>query len=302
MEVERSKGAGGTIRLRWQRVGLLLVGLVLFLGARPTPSVGAQVAPDRQFLPWVVRAVPPARWVAQTSVLKYEVQAGDTLFTLALRFRRPLHQMMCALPPERDMRRPLVPGETMWIPPRNSVCHVVAAGHTLRALARAYGSTEGDILRMPQNDLSTPPYTLVPGQRVLIPVPPGLEVAPWPYGTGRFLFPVLGVISQPWRAQHRGLDVAAPQGQPVVAADTGWVRWAGWDTSGYGWLVILDHGNGYQTYYAHLDQIWVARGEVVLRGQPLGVVGSTGNSTGPHLHFEVRDYGRAINPLDVLYR
>ena len=284
------------------RIWLKIVLLAGMIGVGMTPYALAQGDPPQpvQFFPWVSYQKPPAVWSDVSAWQAYRVQEGDTLFRLALRFRRPLHQMVCALPVGRDLRRPLVAGEILWIPPKNSVCHVVSEAMPLRVLARAYGSSEGDIVQAPPNGFVHPPYRLVPGQRVLIPLPPGREAEPWPYGTGRFLFPIIGVISQFWHPDHTGLDIAAPQGQPVVAADTGRVRWAGWDTTGYGWLVIIDHGNGYRTYYAHLDQIWVARGEVVLRGQPIGVVGTTGNSTGFHLHFEVRDYGRIIDPLSVV--
>jgi murein DD-endopeptidase MepM/ murein hydrolase activator NlpD len=77
---------------------------------------------------------------------------------------------------------------------------------------------------------------------------------------------------------------------------------AGWNDQGYGNFVIIDHNIDYLTLYAHLDQIVVKEKDVVAQGQVIGTVGSTGNSTGPHLHFEIRDFGRRINPLDLLVR
>jgi murein DD-endopeptidase MepM/ murein hydrolase activator NlpD len=96
---------------------------------------------------------------------------------------------------------------------------------------------------------------------------------------------------------HPGIDIAAGMGAAIYASDTGVIVFAGWSTRGYGNLIIIDHGNGWQTAYAHLSQINVACGGAIYQGQVLGLSGSTGNSTGPHLHFEMRSdvYGR-VNP------
>jgi murein DD-endopeptidase MepM/ murein hydrolase activator NlpD len=98
------------------------------------------------------------------------------------------------------------------------------------------------------------------------------------------------------RQFHQGVDVAAPMGAPVRAAFGGMVLYAGW-FGGYGKLVVIDHGDGFSTLYGHLSAIDVAPGQQVTRGQVIGVVGSTGYSTGPHLHFEIRQRGKPINPL-----
>jgi murein DD-endopeptidase MepM/ murein hydrolase activator NlpD len=101
---------------------------------------------------------------------------------------------------------------------------------------------------------------------------------------------------------HTGLDIAAPFGAPVIAAAAGQVSLAGWTSGGYGNLIIIDHGNGRQTLYAHLSQINVQPGQWVNRGQSIGRIGSTGFSTGPHLHFEVRQDGLPRDPLTYLSR
>ena len=251
------------------------------------------------FLPFLVRAVPKTSFPIPAAE-SYTVQPGDTLFSLARRFHRPLSLMACALPASVDASAPLQPGQRLLVPPERSVCHVVEEGQTLTVLARAYGVTVEDIAALPQNELRALPFVVRPGQRVLIPLPPGVDIPAWAFGDGHFRWPVKGIVSQGWSRHHTGLDIAAEQGTPVASADTGVVAWAGWDTTGYGWLVIVDHGNGYRTYYAHLESIWVAKGERVIRGQPLGTVGSTGNSTGPHVHFEIRDYGRVVDPVTLL--
>ena len=95
---------------------------------------------------------------------------------------------------------------------------------------------------------------------------------------------------------HSGVDLAAPTGTPVSATGAGVVTFANW-SGGYGLLVAVDHGNGMQTRFGHLSRLLVSNGQKVARGQLLGLVGSTGRSTGPHLHYEMRHNGRAIDPL-----
>ncbi|MCR4962291.1 MAG: peptidoglycan DD-metalloendopeptidase family protein [Firmicutes bacterium] len=122
----------------------------------------------------------------------------------------------------------------------------------------------------------------------------GSGVVGWPYTgtiTSRF-----GWRSRGW---HSGLDIAGPVGEAIYAAESGTVTYAGW-YYGYGNLVKIDHGSGMETYYGHLSAIYVNVGDTVERGQHIAALGNTGNSTGPHVHFEVRFDGTAYNPLDYL--
>ncbi|MCB0047529.1 MAG: M23 family metallopeptidase [Caldilineaceae bacterium] len=132
---------------------------------------------------------------------------------------------------------------------------------------------------------------------LLVPVP-----ADWPYGSGSFVWPLYGWLTQDYHAGHRAIDVAARPGTLVTAADRGRVIRAGWSDQGYGNLVIIDHNIDYVTVYAHLSEVLVKEGDIVALGAPIGRVGSTGNSTGPHLHFEIRDFGRRVDPVGVLMR
>jgi len=135
---------------------------------------------------------------------------------------------------------------------------------------------------------------------------PSQVPANWPYGSGHFAWPLYGWITQGFHVDgdgiHRGLDIAARAGTLVTAADRGVVIRAGWNDGGYGNLVIIDHNIDYLTLYAHLERIDVAEGDIVAQGQAIGTVGSTGNSTGPHLHFEIRDFGYLADPLRLLGR
>jgi murein DD-endopeptidase MepM/ murein hydrolase activator NlpD len=127
---------------------------------------------------------------------------------------------------------------------------------------------------------------------------------------GTFSWPVTGTITSPfgWRSNpfggapdfHPGLDIAAPSGTTVTAAAGGTVIMAQW-YGGYGNYISIDHGGGYSTGYGHLSAIYVANGQTVTRGQAIGAVGSTGASTGPHLHFEIRINGKAVDPAPRLH-
>ena len=115
--------------------------------------------------------------------------------------------------------------------------------------------------------------------------------------------PISGIITTRFGSRgygHRGLDVAAPSGTPIKAAAGGTVTTAGWNNS-YGYMLIVSHGNGVQTVYAHCSQLIATNGQSVSQGQVIGKVGSTGNSTGPHLHFEIRVNGVLQDPQNYIY-
>ncbi len=107
-------------------------------------------------------------------------------------------------------------------------------------------------------------------------------------------------MSQNFRAGHEGVDIAAPPGSAVVAADGGVVTWAGWRNNGGGIVIEIDHGNGVITAYNHLGSAWVATGQYVGRGGPIGAMGCTGVCFGPHVQFDVRINGRLIDPSSIL--
>ena len=119
--------------------------------------------------------------------------------------------------------------------------------------------------------------------------------------------PISGTITSRFGARssirssaHTGLDISAPKGTPIKAAASGTVTFAGWKGS-YGYMLVISHGNGVQTYYAHCNQLYASVGESVSQGETVAAVGSTGNSTGPHLHLEVRINGVAYNPQNYVY-
>ncbi|HEU5325802.1 MAG TPA: peptidoglycan DD-metalloendopeptidase family protein [Candidatus Limnocylindria bacterium] len=121
---------------------------------------------------------------------------------------------------------------------------------------------------------------------------------PAPRAAGALVWPVPGgTISQYYHAGHLALDIAAPYGSTVVAAQAGVVTWSGWRNNGGGYVIQIDHGNGMQTVYNHLAGLWVSAGQYVAAGQAIAPVGMTGIATGPHVHFEVIVNGVIDNPL-----
>lgn len=132
----------------------------------------------------------------------------------------------------------------------------------------------------------------------------GTKEKPSPYGTGDFSMPASGQLSSRfgsrWGRTHKGIDVAANEGTPIYAADNGTVVYSKFNDGGYGYLIEIDHQNGYVTYYAHCSKLVVNEGDVVAKGDLIGYVGNTGRSTGAHLHFEVRKNGEPCDPLEFV--
>ena len=131
----------------------------------------------------------------------------------------------------------------------------------------------------------------------------------WVQGTGQLGWPVSGEITSPYGYRvhpiwgttiyHSGIDIGVDEGTPVHAADSGVIIWSGW-MGGYGYAVVIDHGNGLSTLYGHNSELAVDEGQSVSKGQVVAYAGSTGNSTGPHVHFEVRENGDPVDPMGYL--
>ena len=121
-----------------------------------------------------------------------------------------------------------------------------------------------------------------------------------PHGDGNFGWPAEGVLSQRFWSAHLAIDIANRTGTPVRAADDGYVTLSGRDTLAYGNQIVIDHGNGYLTRYAHLDTVLVNSGDPVTYGQQIGTMGSTGRATAPNLHFEIIEDGLPVDPVGLL--
>jgi murein DD-endopeptidase MepM/ murein hydrolase activator NlpD len=275
----------------------------------------------------------PARnsdWVTQ-----YTIQKGDSVESIAKQFGLKDGSIVWgntdALAKDANF---LQPGQTLIILPVDGAFYKWKQADNLESVAATWNTTVDAILNWPGNELNPLAPSIAPGQWLIL--PGGWKLYDWeapmirtgksstfalgagacpngydgPVGTGDWAWPT----SSAWHwlsgnnylgSAHPGIDIALYLGMPIMAADNGVVVYAGWSqnrdgTPGYGNLVIIDHLDGWHTFYGHLSQINVHCGESMYGGMILGLGGSTGNSTGPHLHFEMR-YGSAPqNPWSLL--
>jgi len=265
----------------------------------------------------------------RTSVITYTVQPGDTVFGIAQMFGLTPHTIYWANSDVlHDNPHMLWPGMVLNILPVNGVYHTVQEGETVASIAEKY-NVDPDVLYNEWNHLEEG-QPLEPGTKLVIPggtreflvwqlpkysnlrgaAAVGSGVCALPSvglrGNGWFVWPtdsrrISGwTFHDPRNPPHAGIDIGLRTGDPIYAADNGVVAYAGWNDWGYGYLIVLDHGNGFQTYYAHLSAIWVVCGQSVYQGTAIGAGGSTGRSTGPHLHFEIRYNGIPQDPLYYL--
>lgn len=269
----------------------------------PAPRPGEEsglrggVAPEQRVTPSEPMSPPPP---LPFSPATYIVQPGDSLPDIASRLALRLETLLWANPHLQGQGGAVGEGQTLLVLPTDGVLHTTVPGDTVASVAASYGVAPDALVAFPDNHLADATAALGVGQ--LLVVPGGRPPASQTGGTalGSFIWPTHGPLTQRAHGSHMALDISAAMGAPVLAADGGRVELAGWDTSGYGNLVAIDHGNGFRTLYAHLSAFTVEVGSMVERGSIIGAIGSTGNSTGPHLHFEIRLNGVHQNPQDYL--
>jgi murein DD-endopeptidase MepM/ murein hydrolase activator NlpD len=272
----------------------------------------------------------------RVDVAEYEVQAGDNLFAIADQYGlKPETVLWGNYDILQDNPQFLKPGQILNILPTDGVYYQWESGDTLSAVASFFEVETSGILEWPGNEFDIfatnhdePPieegtWLIVPeGRRALRDWgPPAItranpaaakyygsgycgQIYEGAIGFGSFIWPTVSTRISGYDYDpnvHPGLDIAGPEGNSVFAADNGVVVFSGWSEYGYGYLIVLDHGNGWQTAYAHLANTAVTCGQSVARGTFIGPVGNTGNSTGPHLHFEMRSdiYGK-VNPWNYV--
>lgn len=248
-------------------------------------------------------------------IIAYQVQDGDTVSTIASKFGVSVDTVLW----ENNLTEisPIKVGQTLNILPVTGLSHKVQKGDTVYSIAKKYDSSEQAIVDFPYNSfVNDETFELAVGQIVIVPegvkpevnqgtTSPRIRQSTPNAGTvvasGSFVWPTNGTITQRFSWYHTGIDIANRAAPPVLATDSGKVIVAGWvDNYGFGNRVVIDHGNGYRTTYAHLSRIYVVPGQTVNRGDSLGQMGSTGRSTGTHLHFEVTYNGGKVNPLSIL--
>jgi murein DD-endopeptidase MepM/ murein hydrolase activator NlpD len=264
----------------------------------------------------LVRAAVPHTIIPDRSRVElthYVVRSGDTIFGIAAQFGLAPETIMWAngrfVEDNPDLLRV---GQELIILPVDGVYHQVGSNDAVETIAAAYKVEPAAIIDYPLNELDANDPQIVPGQWLIVPggtkpyIPRTVVAYSGPIpkdastGTGIFGWPAAGQITQGYWDRHRAIDIGAWKGAPVLAADSGYVVAAGWDDSGYGRVVVIDHGNGFQTLYAHLQVYYVEVGDSVAKGEQIGEVGSTGNSSGPHLHFELRQNDVQRNPFGFL--
>ncbi|MEK7606719.1 MAG: M23 family metallopeptidase [Patescibacteria group bacterium] len=260
------------------------------------------------FLP--IELSPSEAVYARKATEEYIVQTGDTASGIARKFSISINTVLWTngLSPYSVIRA----GQKLLILPVTGVAHEIKKGDTIERIAKTYGVLPGEVLSFNGID---PTVTLEVGQRLIVPggVPyraptpvsrpptaipaPAVRPAPAPKVAGMLWPTESRRITQYFSWRHPALDIAAPKGTPIYASDDGVVIFVEQRYTGYGWQVMVDHGNGLKTRYAHASKIYVKKGQRVSKGDVLALMGSTGKSTGPHLHFEIYVSGRRVNPF-----
>jgi len=247
-------------------------------------------------------------------VIYYTVEGGDTVSTIAEKFSVSTNTILWEN--KLGPRDYIKPGDSLTILPQSGVSHQVKSGDTVEKIAKKYSVTTDDILEYNQladaSAIETDQVLIIPDGTM--PAPPAPQ--PQSYSSGFALFNVpppatdtggtkllwpttSRKISQYYKWRHLAIDIAGDYSSPVYAADDGRIEAVGWGR-GYGNRIIINHGNGIKTLYAHESKMFVKVGDSVSRGQTIGMVGCTGWCTGPHVHFEVYVNGQKVNPLNYL--
>ena len=263
--------------------------------------------------------------------ITYTVELGDAVFSIAKSFKLEPETILWANYDQlKDSPDALSPGMQLRVPPVDGVYYEWTEGDTLESVAAKFDADVGSIVNFAGNQLDLSHPEVKAGQWVMVPdghrefqqwvipvIPRGQAgVAKSIYGpgacdggytggamgTGFFVWPTVNhtLSGNDYWSGHLGIDIGAGIGDGVYAADSGVIVFSGWSSQGYGYMIMIDHGNGYQTLYAHLSAVSAYCGQDVYQGGYIGATGSTGNSTGSHLHFEVRYLGGFVSPWYVL--
>jgi len=271
-------------------------------------------------------------------MVKYVVEDGDTVFGIAEKFGlKPETILWGNYGVLLDDPHSLKPGQELNILPQDGVYWQWLAANKggLTAFAKYFGVKADDILNSPANhldptvvgDINSPnipdgTWLVIPGgKRELLSwsAPLGVtrqnpasarvmgagacgSISGGAVGYGTFIWPSVNhtLSGFDYSDIHRAIDISGNLGEAVWATDAGVIVYAGWNDYGYGNMIMIDHGNGFQSLYAHLSSIKVACGQSVGQGDMIGAIGSTGHSSGPHLHFEIRSLSSFVNPHDML--
>lgn len=253
---------------------------------------------------------------ARKETITYKIKTGDSVSTIASEFGISVNTILW----ENNLNSYSLirAGQTLKILPITGITHKIIKGENLSKISKQYGISESKIMIANKitnkNKLSVNQKLIIPnGQKIKYATTSksrysGISaikdlVKPnraSPVASNKMNWPTQGHrITQYYSWRHHGLDIANKTGTPLYAADTGTIEYAGW-SSGYGNNIVINHGGGKKTRYAHLSKFYVKKGNQVKKGESIGGMGSTGWSTGSHLHFEVIINGRKYNPLNYI--
>lgn len=251
----------------------------------------------------------------RTSVREYVIQSGDNIGSIAKQFNLSLTTLLWA---NKLTSTSLIrPGQKLTIPPTDGVLHAIVRGDTIAKIAQKYRAdankikafnnlesdsalTVGDAIMVPGGQIIyTPPKSVYTPPKAVATSP---NIGPAVSSSGKMIWPSsCHYITQYYRGWiHTGVDIACDFGTTIYAADDGRVEKVVYAKNDYGYHIIIDHGSGKKTLYGHMSRIIVEPGQSIAKGEIIGFEGSTGRSTGPHLHFEVRLNGTRVNPLNYV--
>ena len=317
---------------RFVFAGLLFAYLI---ACAPSPISAPSALPTAQVLQPTSDAPAPATVAPSPLPLPdlqtYLVQLGDTLSSIAASYGLQPETVLWANYDQLfDNPDFLFPGMELLILPVDGVYHQVGGTDTMESIAAFFGAQAQDLIDWPGNEINGANPVIFAGQWLLVPggrrlsrqrLMPNLPayamaVSPQEFGSGAcpqdasqqtagdgfYVWPVASrdVVAEGYWGGHLGVDLAVDIGEDVLAAEGGVVTFSGWSNLGYGYLVMLDHGNGDFTLYAGLGSVSATCGTLLAEGQPLGLGGLIGHPAGPFVHFEIRRGEDFLNPLDLL--
>jgi murein DD-endopeptidase MepM/ murein hydrolase activator NlpD len=268
-------------------------------------------------------------------VITYTVQTGDTLFLIAQNFSiKPATLLFGNYEVMQDNPHFLKPNQILNILPVDGALYEWKEGDKLSAVAADWGVEPDAIVNYSGNyfdltSMSNDGADIAAGTKVIIPGgkrpikdwgPPAISrsnpavaryygegacgaISSGAIGNGTFVWPTSDHTISGYTFDggvHPAVDIGGAEGNPIYATDGGVVVFAGWSSYGYGYMIVIDHGTGWQSAYAHLSAVGVSCGQSVFQGGHIGALGNTGNSSGAHLHFELSINGAKVNPLDYI--
>jgi LysM repeat protein len=254
----------------------------------------------------------------RTETIEYEIKSGDTISAIAQKFGLKVNTILWAN--NLSSFSLIKPGNKLIILPTDGVFHTIKSGETLSRLAQIYNINSQEIAEynnIKADALKINQKIIIPGgSKISAPARVSPTPAPKPTitqtastavspsipasGSNKMAWPTEGHrITQYYSWRHTGLDIANKTGTPIYASDSGTIEFSGWST-GYGYNIVINHGGGKKTRYAHLSQMFISVGQRVAIGEHIAAMGSTGWSTGPHIHFEVIINGAKQNPLNYI--